>query len=367
MLQQTRVETAAPYYRRWMDRFPSVAELAEADEEDVLKAWEGLGYYSRARNLHRSARIVRDELNGVLPTDAASLRALPGIGEYSAGAIASIAYGEATPAVDGNVRRVISRLFDLPNPKPAVLRAKATEVLDVRRPGDWNQAVMELGATLCLPRNPRCGECPVVEHCLSHRNGTQELRPGTKRRAAVREATFAVLVAARGSGEFLMVRRPPHGMLAGLWEFPAVEVDDQNGLQEACSRVAKGLGIVLSTGVEWGPLRPVKHAFSHLKALYRPLLTTLVGPDPIGSEEHPADPDHAALDPTEGAVGPTEGSVDPDEGLSTNGPAAVGDSPRWVGPIEVEALPLPVAQRKILALARAECQALMPPNGSKPL
>lgn len=313
MLQQTRVETAAPYFRRWMDRFPSVKELADADEEDVLKAWEGLGYYSRARNLHRSARTVREELNGVIPTDAAALRALPGIGEYSAGAIASIAFREATPAVDGNARRVLSRLFDLVDPKPGMLRVKAAGVLEVSRPGDWNQAVMELGATICLPRNPRCAECPVVAHCVAQSNGTQHSRPGTKRRTPVREVTFAVLVAASGPGEFLLVRRPTDGMLGGLWEFPAVEIDDQNGLPGACSEVAAGLGIVSPTRVGWSPLPPVRHIFSHLRAIYRPLLTVLA--------------DRAT---------------------------APSDAMRWAGPAELESLPLPVAQRKILASARAE-------------
>jgi len=215
MLLQTRVETAEPYFRRWMDRFPSIEELAAADEEDVLKAWEGLGYYSRARNLHRSARFVREELNGVIPTELTSLRELPGIGEYSAGAIASIAYGEAVPAADGNVRRVISRLFDLPDPSPADLRERATAMLDVDRPGDWNQAVMELGATICTPRAPLCDVCPVVEHCLAQSKGTQAERPVAKALARVREATFAVLVAVRASSELALVRRPTEGMLGG--------------------------------------------------------------------------------------------------------------------------------------------------------
>ena len=143
MLQQTRVETAIPYYDRWMERFPTVEALAGVDEETVLKAWEGLGYYSRARNLHRSALIVRERLGGVLPQDSQGLKTLPGIGEYSAGAIASIAYGEVVPAVDGNVRRVLSRLFDLEDPTAATLRERAGELVDPDRPGDWNQALME--------------------------------------------------------------------------------------------------------------------------------------------------------------------------------------------------------------------------------
>ena len=153
MLQQTRVETVVPYYARWMERFPTVAALAQADEQSVLKAWEGLGYYARARNLHRSARMVREKLRGDLPTSASSLRTLPGIGAYSAGAIASIAYGEVVPAVDGNARRVLSRLFDEDGTSDALLRRRAVELLDPDRPGDWNQALMELGATVCVPRS----------------------------------------------------------------------------------------------------------------------------------------------------------------------------------------------------------------------
>ena len=154
MLQQTRVETAIPYYDRWMERFPTVEALAGVDEETVLKAWEGLGYYSRARNLLRSALIVRERLGGVVPQDSQGLKTLPGIGEYSASAIASIAYGEVVPAVDGNVRRVLSRLFDLEDPTAATLRERAGELVDPDRPGDWNQALMELGATVCTPDRP---------------------------------------------------------------------------------------------------------------------------------------------------------------------------------------------------------------------
>jgi A/G-specific adenine glycosylase len=327
MLQQARVETATPYYVRWMERFPSVTALAEAGEEDVLKAWEGLGYYSRARNLHRSAGIVKEDLNGVIPGDAEGLRELPGIGEYSAGAIASICYGEPTPAVDGNARRVISRLFDLPEPSPAELRERANTILETRRPGDWNQAIMELGATICLPRSPRCEECPVAKHCQARASGTQEQRPLAKRRSRVREASFAVLVAARRNGELLLTRRPSKGLLGGLWEFPSVEVAAGDGLERACRGVAEALCVELPMdGMAGTPLQSVEHVFSHLKAEYRPLLVTTVGSGPVGEER----------------------------GVSAVGPDASDHPCRWVAPDQVVSLPLPVAQRKILALARAE-------------
>ena len=232
MLQQTRIDTAIPYYLRWMERFPTVADLAEADEQSVLKAWEGLGYYSRARNLRRSALIVRERLGGVLPQDSQGLKTLPGIGEYTAGAIASIAYGQVVPAVDGNVRRVLSRLFDLEDPTAASLRKRAGELLDPDRPGDWNQALMELGATVCTPRSPRCTVCPLTGECRALAEGTQELRPASKRRPRVRTVSYAVLVALNPDGELLLVRRPDDGLLGGLWEFPAVEIGAEDRAPE---------------------------------------------------------------------------------------------------------------------------------------
>ena len=327
MLQQTRVQTAAPYYLRWMERFPSVAELALADEEAVLKAWEGLGYYSRARNLHRSARVVREQLNGVLPDNSSGLRGLPGIGEYSAGAIASIAYGEATPAVDGNARRVISRLFDLASPSAAELREKAKAILDRRRPGDWNQAIMELGATICLPRSPRCGECPIAEHCRARSLGTQEMRPLAEHRPRVREASFAVLVAVGDGGELFLTRRASKGLLGGLWDFPSVEFEIPDDLDQACRRLAETWSLELPpSGSRWRPLQNVRHAFTHLRALYRPMLVCDATGGPVSEvHESPA------------------GEV-----------AAVGPACHWATSDEASELPLPVAQRKILGLALAE-------------
>ena len=157
MLQQTRVETVKGYYVRWLERFPSVETLASAEEDEVLKAWEGLGYYRRARNLRRAALQLREVHGGVVPETYAALRELPGVGEYTAGAVASIAFGVVVPAVDGNVRRVLARLFDVETPRAPWLRSMATSLVDNERPGDWNQALMELGATQCTSRAPRCG------------------------------------------------------------------------------------------------------------------------------------------------------------------------------------------------------------------
>ena len=344
MLQQTRVETAIPYYDRWMERFPTVEDLAEADEQSVLKAWEGLGYYSRARNLRRSALIVRERLGGVIPQDSQGLKTLPGIGEYSASAIASIAYGEVVPAVDGNARRVLSRLFGLEDPTAASLRKRAAEIVDPDRPGDWNQALMDLGATVCTPRSPRCTVCPLTGECRALAEGTQELRPTSKRRPRARTVSYAVLVALNPDGELLMVRRPPDDLLGGLWEFPAVEIGVEdptptggalcvgNSFYDRCRARLEDLGVRLaSRTVRFSVLPEVRHAFTHFKAVYRPTLV-------VGARSWEA------------------------EGIRSEGPAS-SDGPEpseelvpeehvWVMPDQVGHLPLPVAQRKILDLAR---------------
>ena len=355
MLQQTRVETAVPYYDRWMERFPTVEDLAKADEQSVLKAWEGLGYYSRARNLRRSALIVRDRLGGMLPQDSRSLKTLPGIGEYSAGAIASIAYGEVVPAVDGNVRRVLSRLFDLVDPTDASLRKRAGELVDPDRPGDWNQALMELGATVCTRRSPRCTECPLMGECLAWAAGTQELRPASKRRPRVHTISYAVLVTHNPDGELLLVQRPPDGLLGGLWEFPAVEIGAEDRppedptsiegelsggtpLHERCRARLEDLGVEFSPGTDGFRVLPeVRHAFTHLKVVYRPMLVA-------GARS--GEVEQALSDRCE----PREV---PEWSVRREAPEElVLEQHRWVMPDQVEHLPLPVAQRKILGLAR---------------
>jgi A/G-specific adenine glycosylase len=336
MLQQTRVETATPYFERWMERFPTVEVLAEADEQSVLKAWEGLGYYSRARNLHRSARLVTGRLGGEFPLDAENLKTLPGIGEYSAGAIASIAYGEVVPAVDGNARRVLSRLFDLEDPSVGNLRTRAGQLVDPDRPGDWNQALMELGATVCTPRSPRCSVCPLTGQCRALAEGTQELRPAPKRRPAVRTVWYAVLVVVNPAGELLVVQRSLNGLLGGLWEFPAVEFEMKdpapmiNSLLDERYRARLGeLGVSLTPdAVRYSALKEVRHAFTHLKAVYRPTLVT--GVKSSGAEQASA--------------------------------SDVAAERRWVSPNQVGDLPLPVAQRRILDLARIALEDLAPPR-----
>jgi A/G-specific adenine glycosylase len=222
MLQQTRVDVVRPYFLRWMQQFPTLDALARADVDSVLKQWEGLGYYSRARNLHGAARMVRERLAGVIPQTSDELRTLPGVGDYTAGAIASIAYNQSVPAVDGNVRRVLSRLFDIDAPTAASVRTQAEQVVDPERPGDFNQALMELGATVCLPRNPRCSTCPLDHHCLARAHGTVEQRPGVKVKAPVPLERVNALIAL-DRNQVRLTKRPGSGLLAGLWSFPEVD------------------------------------------------------------------------------------------------------------------------------------------------
>ncbi len=221
MLQQTRVETVIPYYQRWVQRFPDVHALADAPIDDVVKQWEGLGYYSRARNLQRAAQMVREHHDGHVPASYSALRALPGVGAYTAAAVASIAFAQPHAAVDGNVRRVVFRLLDLKDASATDLQNYADLLLDAQRPGDFNQAMMELGATVCTPRSPACSSCPVQRLCRACHNGTVALRPTRKTKAAIPLERVHTLVAVHDHC-VLIVRRPLRGLLAGLWEYPVI-------------------------------------------------------------------------------------------------------------------------------------------------
>jgi A/G-specific adenine glycosylase len=293
MLQQTRVETVIPYYERWLKRFPDIGALAEAEEDEVLRAWQGLGYYSRARRLHQGAKVVRERYAGVLPQNSEDLRKLPGVGQYTAGAVASIAFGEAVPAVDGNVKRVFSRLFDLTDPTPAEFQRLGEELVDPKRPGDFNQALMELGATVCTPRIPVCGECPLDLVCLALDRGTIQERPVSKTKKRLPEMDVAVVVAVvrddAGIRRLLLRKRPDSGLLAGMWEFPGVEVDtsELGRASDACHSCVRAQTAALAEDLGLGPL-PMKaesnlasepvgldlvaHVFSHLRARYWPVL-----------------------------------------------------------------------------------------------
>jgi len=280
MLQQTRVETVLGYYGRWLEQFPTFEALADAGEDRVLKAWEGLGYYRRARNLHRAARLVRDRHGGALPTSYGALRELPGVGEYTAGAVASIAFGEPVPAVDGNVRRVLARIFDEANPSSGRLRRRAAALVDHVRPGDWNQALMELGATVCTPRDPSCPECPVRTWCGASHAGTQRERPARPPARVVPRARFALAVLER-QGRVLVEKRPIGGMLAGLWAFPERRLDAGGPAPSLsppaghAARVARRLGLTVASDPRTLPA--VSHRFTHLDATYLPEVVGVEG------------------------------------------------------------------------------------------
>ncbi|HEY3494507.1 MAG TPA: A/G-specific adenine glycosylase [Polyangiaceae bacterium] len=243
MLQQTRVETVLRYFTPWMRRFPDIVTLARADEADVLHAWQGLGYYSRARRLQAAARAVVERHDGRLPRDAALLLALPGVGAYSAGAIASIAFGLREPIVDGNVVRVLTRLFGLTgDPTRAPLKQRlwelARELVPAERPGDFNQALMELGATLCTPRSPACAICPVSQGCTARAQGMTDRLPELPERAAPTQVRASAAVV-RERGRVLVVKQPADAARwAGLWTFPQVERAARESAETAARRAA---------------------------------------------------------------------------------------------------------------------------------
>jgi A/G-specific adenine glycosylase len=229
MLQQTRVDTVLRYYDRFLERFPTVQDLADADEEAVRAMWSGLGFYRRARNLHRGARIVAQDLEGEVPNTPESILRIPGIGRYTAGAILSFAHDAKAPILDGNVIRVLSRLFRVEGApdKAAVQRvlwALAEDVLPDDRPGDFNQAQMDLGATVCTPIAPACGRCPLSQHCETGPAGDAETYPAPKRRRKVAMVRRVALRIDGPDGRFLLRRRPPDGLLPSLWTLPAAEV-----------------------------------------------------------------------------------------------------------------------------------------------
>jgi A/G-specific adenine glycosylase len=265
MLQQTRVETVIPYYERFMARFPTVAALADADADELMSHWAGLGYYSRARNLRAAAAQVVREHGGRVPDDVEALRALPGVGRYTAGALASIAFDRPAPIVDGNVARVLARLLDLDLDvtSPAGQRrlwGEAEALADGPSPGDLNQALMELGALVCTPRAPRCASCPLRAHCRGLAAGRAEALPVKAPKQEPRPVEAVAALLARGP-DVLALRRPPTGLLGGLWELPGGEL-------AAGEKPATGLARALRERVGLAPLRAqrlgeVTHGFTH--------------------------------------------------------------------------------------------------------
>lgn len=297
MLQQTQIATVIPYYERWMARFPTVEELAAAPLDDVLKLWEGLGYYSRARHLHAAAQIVAGKHAGRLPRTTSALMKLPGIGRYTAGAIASIAYDVAAPALDGNVIRVLSRLYDIDEDATQsstrnLFWRLAEELLPATRPGDFNQALMELGQQVCAPQNPRCLICPLNELCLARQRGTQLERPvRPPRRRTPHYDVVAAVIWRDGrpapDGTLLIARRPLGGLLGGLWEFPGGKVEPGESFAEALRReIREELALEIEPG-EF--LVAVDHAYTHFRITLRAYHAAWIG----GEAQHLGVADHA--------------------------------------------------------------------------
>ena len=267
MLQQTRVETVLPYYSRWMILFPTLDSVAIAREDQVLSAWEGLGYYSRARNLHRASKVVAEEYQGKLPRDLISLQALPGVGRYTAGAIGSIAFGIDAPVLDGNVRRVYTRYFNISTPLQTSLTERtlwqiARDLLPSGRAGEFNQALMELGALICQPKNPDCNICPLTAGCLANKLNLQESLPVRKKKSPLPhlQVTAAVL---QENGKVFLAKRPPDGLLGGMWEYPGGKQENNETLPESLRReILEELSVPITVGE---PLGTFHHAYTHYK------------------------------------------------------------------------------------------------------
>lgn len=279
MLQQTRVETVMPYYQAFLEAFPDVATLAGAPEDEVMAHWEGLGYYTRARNLLACARELQTTYGGCLPADPTHLRKLPGFGPYTTAAVGSLAFGLPLAALDGNVIRVLCRLMCLDEEpaRPSVrkrLQEQADLLLERRSPGEWNEALMELGARVCLPRRPRCGECPLESECVARRLGLQEELPLSRPRGALALRATVVLLVCDAQDRVLAGKRGDQGMLRGLWELPSAEAPWERGegeLEPILDSLEDGLRRALALDEEAQPDGRVRfvHTYSHFQARVR--------------------------------------------------------------------------------------------------
>ncbi|MCA0971810.1 A/G-specific adenine glycosylase [Halobacillus litoralis] len=265
MLQQTRVDTVIPYFNHFMDKFPTPESLAEADEQEVLKAWEGLGYYSRARNLQTAVREVVEEYGGVVPSDPGELGSLKGVGPYTKGAILSIAYDTPEPAVDGNVMRVLSRILnvddDIAKPKTRKLFEELVRgVISDKDPSSFNQGMMELGAMICTPKSPSCMLCPVQEYCRAFDKGIETTLPVKSSKKKQKKIPYKLILIENEKGEVLIEQRPGDGLLASLWQYPMIPMKDL-GPESAKVWFLDEYGL----DIEWKEkLEEVKHVFSHL-------------------------------------------------------------------------------------------------------
>ena len=321
MLQQTRVEQAKPYFERFVAAFPTVQDLAAAALDDVLKNWEGLGYYSRARNLHRAARQVVNEHGGRIPDQMDAFRALPGVGPYTAAAVLSLAFGRPHAALDGNVVRVLTRVFavneDAAKPRTRRgLQELADALLAADQPGRFNEAMMELGATVCTPRGPRCDRCPLRPVCAAAAAGEPERYPVKSKKAPVPHHDIAVAVIEDAEGRLLVQRRPEDAMLGGLWEFPGGKREEAEPLAETCKReVREELGIEVAVGA---PLAQIAHAYSHFKITLHAFRCQIASGQPV----------HHAGEPV-----------------------------RWLTPSELDEVAFPRANRRLIEMLQDEARA----------
>ena len=290
MLQQTRVDQARPFFERFVAAFPTVEALAAAGLDAVLKRWEGLGYYSRARNLHRAAQAVVERHAGQIPDDAEAIRALPGVGAYTAAAVLSLAYDRPLAVLDGNVVRVLARVFAVEadarsGATRTALQAVADRLLDPVRPGPFNEAVMELGATVCTPRNPACGRCPLRPVCAAATAGEPERYPFVSKKRPVPHHDVVVGVIYDDAGRVLIQRRPEEAMLGGLWEFPGGKREGEEPLDEACRReLREELGVEVEVGA---PFAPVEHAYTHFRITLHAFRCRLVSGTPVAAAGQP--------------------------------------------------------------------------------
>lgn len=361
MLQQTRVETVIPYYHRFVEQFPTVEALADAPEEQVLKAWEGLGYYSRARNLQAAVREVKESYGGQVPDSMEDISSLKGVGPYTAGAVLSIAYNKPEPAVDGNVMRVLSRYFllrdDIAKPASRVKFEKlARELIPEGAAGDFNQALMELGATVCTPKSPHCLTCPVLELCAARLEGAvDELPVKTKAKPPRHERRAVAYIEGEGErqGRFLARRRPSEGLLASMWELPHVLLpeslpatgtaeSDKAAMHALQEYVWSEFGLIIEPQE---PMMDAEHIFSHIRWQLRVYRCRLA--DSIG-QELPA----RELEQLEASTASGVGS-ETNRAYSAEKAVQVRDDLLWFGPQELRTYALPNVFVKIMREAGA--------------
>ncbi|MFC4401497.1 A/G-specific adenine glycosylase [Gracilibacillus xinjiangensis] len=265
MLQQTKVETVIPYFQRFISNFPTIEALASADEQEVLKSWEGLGYYSRIRNLQSAVKEVVEKYDAKIPEDPDKFGNLKGVGPYTTGAVLSIAYDMPEPAVDGNVMRVLSRILviqeDIAKAKTRKIFEQAVrQLISHNNPSAFNQGLMELGALICTPRNPSCLLCPVQEHCIAYKKGIEKTLPVKTKKTKQKQKTYFVLVLEDNKANYLLEQRPAEGLLAQMWQFPMVETKEVS--ENLLIPFIKERYHTDCQTIEY--LQPIKHVFSHI-------------------------------------------------------------------------------------------------------